>query len=91
MLLNAEIITENSNASVVSLGYWIRLKNLDTGEEMKFQLVNPQEADIFENKISVESPLGRSIINNAKKGQTVKIKAPKGTIVRYEILDITAD
>ena len=91
MLLNAEIITENSNASVVSLGYWIRLRNIDTGEEMKFQLVNPQEADIFENKISVESPLGRTIINNAKKGQTVKIKAPKGTIVRYEILDITAD
>jgi len=57
---------------LLALVNWIRLKNLDTGEEMKFQLVNPQEADIFENKISVESPLGRSIINNAKRVKQLK-------------------
>lgn len=88
MLMNAEIISDNFDSSVVSLGDWILLKNLDTGEELKVQLVNPQEADIFLNKISVESPLGRSI-NGAKKGQTVKIKAPKG-IVKYQVVDITA-
>ncbi|ODN30835.1 transcription elongation factor GreA [Fervidobacterium thailandense] len=88
MLMNAEIISEaNSDYSVVNLGDWVLLKNLDTGEELKVQLVNPQEADIFSNKISVESPLGRSI-NGAKKGQTVKIKAPKG-IVKYQIVDIS--
>uniref|UniRef100_A0A7C4CG41 Transcription elongation factor GreA n=1 Tax=Fervidobacterium thailandense TaxID=1008305 RepID=A0A7C4CG41_9BACT len=88
MLMNAEIISEaNSDYSVVNLGDWVLLKNLDTGEELKVQLVNPQEADIFSNKISVESPLGRSI-NGAKKGQTVKIKAPKG-IVKYQVVDIT--
>lgn len=88
MLMNAEIISEaNSDYSVVNLGDWVLLKNLDTGEELKVQLVNPQEADIFSNKISVESPLGRSI-NGAKKGQTVKIKAPKG-IVKYQVVDIS--
>lgn len=89
MLLNAEIISDtNSDFSVVSLGDWVLLKNLDTGQELKIQLVNPQEADVFSNKISIESPLGRSI-NGAKKGQTVKIKAPKG-IVRYQVVDIGA-
>lgn len=88
MLMNAEIISEaNSDYTVVNLGDWVLLKNLDTGEELKVQLVNPQEADIFSNKISVESPLGRSI-NGAKKGQTVKIKAPKG-IVKYQVVDIS--
>lgn len=89
MLLNAEIISDSGgDYSVVNLGDWVLLKNLDTGQELKVQLVNPQEADIFSNKISVESPLGRSI-NGARKGQTVKIKAPKG-IVRYQVVDIGA-
>lgn len=87
MLMNAEIISENFDSSTVNLGDWVLLKNLDTGEELKVQLVNPQEADIFANKISVESPLGRGI-NGAKKGQTVKVKAPKG-IVKYQIVEIT--
>uniref|UniRef100_A0A7C5Y836 Transcription elongation factor GreA n=1 Tax=Fervidobacterium nodosum TaxID=2424 RepID=A0A7C5Y836_9BACT len=88
MLMNAEIISENFDSSTVNLGDWVLLKNLDTGEELKVQLVNPQEADIFANKISVDSPLGRGI-NGAKKGQTVKVKAPKG-IVKYQIVEITA-
>ncbi len=88
MLMNAEIITEASNSSTVNLGDWVVLKNLDTGEEMKIQLVNPQEADIFANKISIESPLGRGV-NGAKKGQTVKIKAPKG-IMKYQVLEINS-
>ncbi len=88
MLMNAEIITEASNSSTVNLGDWVVLKNLDTGEEMKIQLVNPQEADIFANKISIESPLGRGV-NGAKRGQTVKIKAPKG-IVKYQVLEINS-
>ncbi|ABS61002.1 MULTISPECIES: transcription elongation factor GreA [Fervidobacterium] len=88
MLMNAEIITEASNSSTVNLGDWVILKNLDTGEEMKIQLVNPQEADIFANKISIESPLGRGV-NGAKKGQTVKIKAPKG-IVKYQVIEINS-
>lgn len=88
MLMNAEIITEASNSSTVNLGDWVVLKNLDTGEEIKIQLVNPQEADIFANKISIESPLGRGV-NGAKKGQTVKIKAPKG-IMKYQVLEINS-
>ncbi|MGC8902363.1 MAG: transcription elongation factor GreA [Fervidobacterium sp.] len=86
MLMNAEIISGNFDSSTVNLGDWVLLKNLDTGEEMKIQIVNPQESDIFANKISIDSPLGRSI-NGAKKGQTVKIKAPKG-VVKYQILEI---
>jgi len=89
MLMNAEIIAETFDSSTVSLGDWVLLKNLETGEELKVQLVNPQEADIFANKISIDSPLGRGI-NGAKKGQTIKIKAPKG-IVKYQVLDITAE
>lgn len=88
MLMNAEIISENFDSSTVNLGDWVLLKNIDTGEELKVQLVNPQEADIFANKISVDSPLGRGI-NGAKKGQTVKVKAPKG-IVKYQIVEISA-
>ncbi len=86
MLMNAEIIEEKFDENFVNLGNWVILKNVDTGEEKKFQLVNPQEADIFSGKISIDSPVGRSI-QGKKKNDVVKVKTPKG-VFKYKIVDI---
>ncbi len=86
MLMNAEIIEEKFDENYVNLGNWVILKNVDTGEEKKLQLVNPQEADIFSGKMSIDSPVGRSI-QGKKKNDVVKVKTAKG-MFKYKIVDI---
>ncbi len=86
MLMNAEVIEEKFDENYVNLGNWVILKNVDTGEEKKLQLVNPQEADIFSGKMSIDSPVGRSI-QGKKKNDVVKVKTAKG-MFKYKIVDI---
>lgn len=49
-------------------------------------IVKPEEINIFENKISSHSPLGRAILNH-KINDLVKAETPKG-IIRYKIVVI---
>jgi len=51
--------------------------------------VNPQESDIFSNKVSVDSPVGRVLLNK-KIGEIVRLKTPAGQ-VRYEIIGIRTE
>jgi len=88
ILNNAEII-EATESDVVSIGSWVVIKNLNTGEERTIRLVNPQESDIFSNKVSVDSPVGRVLLNK-KVGEIVRLKTPAGQ-VRYEIIGIRTE
>lgn len=88
ILSKAEIIDESKlNSNTITLGNKVIIKDLETQEEMELKIVNPQEADIFENKISIESPLARAL-EGKKVGDIVRVKAPKG-IQRYQILGIS--
>lgn len=75
------------NQSKVAFG--AKVKVLDTGvnEEYFFILVGADEADIRHGKISINSPVGKSLLGK-EVGDTVEIKAPARTI-EYEILEIT--
>jgi transcription elongation factor GreA len=88
ILNNAEII-EATESDVVSIGSWVVIRNLNTGEERTIRLVNPQESDIFSNKVSVDSPVGRVLLNK-KIGEIVRLKTPAGQ-VRYEIVGIRTE
>ena len=59
---------------------------MDSGETFEYSIVGANEADPFEDKISVESPVGEGLLN-AKKNQTVSILVPAGTL-RYKVLSI---
>jgi len=50
------------NTSKVVFGCYVSLEDIDSGEEIKFQLLGPYESDISQNKISVTSPIGRALI-----------------------------
>jgi len=67
-------------------GSRVVLENLDTGENVEYQLVGPDESDIEKGKISVSSPLGRALIGQPP-GQEVVMEAPGGKRC-YEILEI---
>ena len=40
----------------------VKLKDLDSGEELEYTLVSEEEADYSEGKISTTSPVGRSVL-----------------------------
>jgi transcription elongation factor GreA len=62
------------------------LENIDTGEDVKYKLVGPDEANIEKGRISVHSPLGRAIIGK-KPGDEIILQAPGGKRV-YELVEI---
>jgi transcription elongation factor GreA len=67
-------------------GCTVVLENIDTGDEVSYQLVGPEESNIQEGRISVESPLGKAIIGR-KLGDEIVINAPGGRR-NYELADI---
>ncbi len=64
----------------------VLLENIDTGENVEYQLVGPEESDISGGKISVSSPLGRAIVGK-KTGDEIILNAPGGKR-HYELVDI---
>jgi transcription elongation factor GreA len=87
-LSRAEVIDPSKlSGSKVQFGARVRLSNLDTGEELNYQIVGPEEADIKQNRISVSSPLARGLIGR-EVGEEVKVQMPAGPRT-FEILEIT--
>lgn len=64
----------------------VLLENADTGENVVYQLVGPDEANIEEGRISVSSPLGKAIIGK-KPGDEIILIAPGGKRF-YELIEI---
>ena len=83
IISNARIIEKKENG-VVDIGSLVTLVSL--GKEEKFQLVDSQEADVFQGKISNESPLGKMILGKAK-GDKIILESPEGK-VEYKVADI---
>jgi transcription elongation factor GreA len=83
----AEVIDPSKiNQSKVAFGARVKVLDITTDKEIDFILVGPEEADVRNGKISLSSPVGRSLIGK-EVGDTVTIKAPAKTM-EYEILEI---
>lgn len=87
-LSGARILDDQDISSdEVLIGATVKLKNLDTDEELEYMLVSSEESDYNQNKISVDSPVGSGLLNH-KVGEAVEIKVPAG-ILKYKILEIS--
>ncbi len=71
----------------VVFGTVVLLFDLDTDEELTYQLLGPDEADVKNGSISVTSPLGQSIIGKSV-GDEVIARTPGGAR-EFEIMEIT--
>ncbi len=60
---------------------------MDTGEEVTYQLVGPDESDIKNGMISVTSPLGKALLGKSP-GDSIKLQAPGG-LRKYELVEIS--
>jgi transcription elongation factor GreA len=84
---NADVIDPDTiSKDAARFGCTVVLENIDTGDEVKYQLVGPEESDIKEGRISVASPLGQAIIGK-QIGDEIVIIAPVGKR-SYELIEI---
>ena len=84
---NADIIIPDKLPKDRALfGSKVLLENVDTGEDVEYQLVGPDESDIKKGRISISSPLGKAIIGK-KPGDELTLQVPGGRRV-YELLEI---
>ncbi|MDH5299113.1 MAG: transcription elongation factor GreA [Desulfobulbaceae bacterium] len=72
----------------VVFGAVVTLVDLDTDEELRYQLLGPEESDVKKGSISVLSPLGRSMIGKSV-GDEVRVQTPGG-VRELEVLAIAA-
>ena len=67
----------------------VLVRDTSDGEEIEYTIAPPEETDVDNDVISVESPIGKALLGKAE-GETVQIKVPAGTI-EYKIIKITRD
>ncbi len=86
-LASAQIIeTTNLASNKIVFGATVVLKDLRNNARRQYTLVGQDESDLKNGRISVQSPVGRALINRTV-GETVEITTPAG-LVEYEVLDI---
>ena len=85
-LSRAKVVEEDYYSEGIGIGTTLKLKNLGSGEEIKYIFVPDDQIDFTHNKISISSPLGRAFLGH-QEGEEVEIEVPIG-ILRYKILKI---
>ena len=75
-----------SERDKVVFGATVTILNIDSNEEVTYQIVGELEADINIGLISIASPIARSLIGK-KIGDIVDVNAPSG-VIEYEIIKI---
>mgnify|MGYP001185234441 FL=1 len=88
VISNARILDDsNLDSSKVLILSKVKIKNTSNGMEMNYTLVAENEADIKQNKISVESPIGKGLLGK-KQGDIADITTPVG-VMKFEIVEIS--
>jgi transcription elongation factor GreA len=86
-LANIDIIdTDKQPKDRAVFGCKVVLENIETGEDVSYQLVGPDESDIKNGRISVSSPLGKALIGR-KPGDELILEVPGGKRM-YELVEI---
>ena len=87
-LQNAQVIDIASIAPTgkVIFGTTVDIANVETDEQVTYQIVGDDEADIKQGKLSVSSPIARALIGK-EEGDVVAVKTPSG-LIEYEIVEV---
>ena len=88
MIRTAKIIDENQMTNdFVGVGLKVKIKDMDSGDDMEFTVVGSTEADPFAGRISNESLVGQHLLGK-KKGEIAEIVVPDG-VLHYKVVDIS--
>lgn len=85
VLGNAQVIdvTRLAQSDRVVFGCTVELIDVESEEQVSYQIVGDIEADISENRIAISSPIARAMIGK-QEGEDVTVQAPGG-LREYEI------
>ena len=86
-LANAQVIDPATlDVPHVVFGATVALADLDSSDQVTYQIVGDDEADIKHGKISINSPIARALIGKGE-GDVADVQAPGG-VRSYEILSV---
>ena len=85
-LVNARVIERTTDVSKVHLLSTVVIKRQHTDVNMIYTIVSESEANLAEKKISITSPIGKSLVGKSV-GDLVEVNTPNGVAI-FEILDI---
>lgn len=80
-----DVTTINADGKVV-FGSTVIVADEKTGDEVTYQIVGDDEADIKQNKISISSPIARALIGKTE-GDVAVVQTPGG-VRNLEIVEI---
>ena len=87
ILKNVEVVAEEDVTSDrINIGCTVKIKDLEEGDIEEYRIVGSTEANSLQNKISNESPVGKSLIG-AAVGDIVTVATPAGEF-KYEVMEI---
>lgn len=84
MVRRAKVVVHQAGEAQIGLGSKVSVQ-ID-GDKEDYELVGATESDPIAGKISVDSPIGRSLFGH-KQGETVDIAVPAGTM-KAKILEV---
>lgn len=86
-IARAQVIdVSKMSGTQVKFGATVTVVDEDTDQESTYKIVGDDEADVKSGKISLSSPIARSMINK-EEGDVVEVNAPGG-VKSYEILKV---
>ena len=87
-IANADVVDPAAMSTErVVFGLQVTVQDLDSGEEISYQIVGMDEADIAQQRISISSPVARALIGKTV-GDVVQVQIPRG-MRELEILGIS--
>ena len=78
-VLNVVVADGKRNTDKIFFGAWVQAED-ENGERISFRIVGPDETDIHEGGVSMDSPIGKAFLKKELDDE-VKVRRPKGEII----------
>ncbi|MCY1501341.1 Transcription elongation factor GreB [compost metagenome] len=83
-LENLKVVRERpADPGKIYFGAWVTLEDED-GEQARYRIVGPDEFDLKQNLISIDSPLARALVGKALDAE-VRVTTPTGEKTWYVV------
>ena len=74
ILKNAEVVVEDEvDLDKINIGCQVKILDIEMNQELDYKIVGSTEADILQNKVSNEAPIGRALLGK-KIGDVVSVE-----------------
>ena len=85
----AKIIDESDiSTEIIHVGSKVKIKDVEYGDIEEYKILGESQANPDEGIISDQSAVGKALLDR-KVGETVNVTLPSGSIISFEILEIS--